>query len=283
MDEHEFLQLLRNVKSGKVANVGGGALFKFIFSSGRDEDDDDKYDETTQLTAEEMDIAKEEFSLACKMMPANTGTVDLDTFKILMLHVIDEANGVKLGHARRAHERRKVLAQPTASRAVPSLYDVDREVAKISAHHRRAVAGASRAAQRKGDAVDHDEEVNKGAKNISAPLFSILATLAAYVLATGLVFSYLEGWDYVDACYFSVIAATTVGYGDFVPSTFFGRWLCVLSLPLCVIFVNLKLGGIGDVIVQSTIFDELNVVLNVDLSLQNLLAMDDDGDVSATK
>lgn len=37
------------------------------------------------------------------------------------------------------------------------------------------------------------------------------------------VFSYLEGWTYLDSLYFSAVTATTVGYGDFVPITAPGK------------------------------------------------------------
>jgi voltage-gated potassium channel len=42
----------------------------------------------------------------------------------------------------------------------------------------------------------------------------------AGVLAIGTVFySHVEGWSYFDALYFSVMTLTTVGYGDFTPSS----------------------------------------------------------------
>ena len=44
------------------------------------------------------------------------------------------------------------------------------------------------------------------------------------LLATGTVFySLVEGWDPLDALYFSVISLATVGYGDFTPQTQIGR------------------------------------------------------------
>ena len=44
------------------------------------------------------------------------------------------------------------------------------------------------------------------------------------LLATGTVFySLVEGWDPLDALYFSVISLATVGYGDLTPHTAIGK------------------------------------------------------------
>ena len=51
-------------------------------------------------------------------------------------------------------------------------------------------------------------------------------------------------------------------------------------LPVAVVFVNLQLGSIGEVLVSASIHNDIYKVLNVDLSLENLLEMDDDGDGS---
>jgi voltage-gated potassium channel len=44
------------------------------------------------------------------------------------------------------------------------------------------------------------------------------------LLATGTIFySLVEGWDALDALYFSVTTLATVGYGDFAPETAIGK------------------------------------------------------------
>lgn len=45
-----------------------------------------------------------------------------------------------------------------------------------------------------------------------------VAILAALLLGT-VIFTVLEGWSPIDAFYFVTMTATTVGYGDFTPST----------------------------------------------------------------
>lgn len=56
------------------------------------------------------------------------------------------------------------------------------------------------------------------------PLFIWVGFLI--VLGT-VIFHWLEGWSWVDSFYFSVISLTTVGYGDFAPTTTLAKLIAV--------------------------------------------------------
>jgi hypothetical protein len=56
--------------------------------------------------------------------------------------------------------------------------------------------------------------------SIDEQRFKILAGSAIGLLAVGTVaYRLLEDWSWVDSLYFSVVAVTTVGFGDLTPST----------------------------------------------------------------
>ncbi|GEM_PF-719830 len=56
-----------------------------------------------------------------------------------------------------------------------------------------------------------------------------LAFAVVIVIAVGaLTFSYIEGWSYLNAVYFVVMTATTVGYGDITPVTEMGKIMTMI-------------------------------------------------------
>lgn len=54
--------------------------------------------------------------------------------------------------------------------------------------------------------------------------YGVLLAVAINLVLIGTVFyRFVEGLDWVDAVYFSIVTLTTVGYGDFVPQTMIGK------------------------------------------------------------
>lgn len=60
--------------------------------------------------------------------------------------------------------------------------------------------------------------------HISKHIYRYLVVAAFVVLATGtVVYHLVEKFSWLNAYYFSVVTLTTVGYGDYVPHTDFGK------------------------------------------------------------
>jgi len=54
--------------------------------------------------------------------------------------------------------------------------------------------------------------------------FIIAITIFLILLSGGtFVYSFIEGWRYIDSAYFTVATVTTIGYGDIVPQTDMGK------------------------------------------------------------
>ena len=71
-----------------------------------------------------------------------------------------------------------------------------------------------------------------------------LSAAAIIALATTL-YHFLENWSWVDSLYFSVVAVTTVGFGDLVPTTDATKLLTVAyvlaGIGIITTFVNARL------------------------------------------
>ena len=68
-----------------------------------------------------------------------------------------------------------------------------------------------------------------------------------FIIVCAAVFHWLEGWGWLDSIYFVVITFTTIGYGDFAPTTPLTK--------LITIFV-----GLNGVAVLLMLFDEIRRV-----------------------
>lgn len=66
----------------------------------------------------------------------------------------------------------------------------------------------------------------------SGSLLHALQPLLFALAAGGLLAHVVEGWKLLDSFYFCLISILTVGYGDLSPSTYLGRLLTTILLPL---------------------------------------------------
>ena len=76
--------------------------------------------------------------------------------------------------------------------------------------------------------------------------YRILAGSALMLLAVGTVaYRLLEDWTWVDSLYFSVVAVTTVGFGDLTPSTngskIFTVFYLLTGISIITTYINLRL------------------------------------------
>ena len=75
--------------------------------------------------------------------------------------------------------------------------------------------------------------------------YKVLTFAAVALIATGtVVYHSLEDWSWVDSLYFSVVAVTTVGFGDLTPTTdiskLFTVGYLVIGIALITTYLNLR-------------------------------------------
>ncbi|KAI1380363.1 voltage-gated potassium channel [Hypoxylon crocopeplum] len=71
-----------------------------------------------------------------------------------------------------------------------------------------------------------------------------------YLLVGALVFSEIEGWNYLDSVYWADVTLFTVGFGDISPQTSLGRGLLVPYALVGVISLGLVIGSIRSMILD---------------------------------
>jgi hypothetical protein len=62
-----------------------------------------------------------------------------------------------------------------------------------------------------------------------------------YFLAAILLYSHLEGWDVIECIYFAVVVVTTVGYGDYLPTSDGAKIATVLLVHFALVIVAFAL------------------------------------------
>lgn len=81
-------------------------------------------------------------------------------------------------------------------------------------------------------------------RNSIRPLKAVLAFAVTYIIISSLVIFHVEpGFkDFFEALYWATISLTTVGYGDIVPTTMFGRIVTMVSSVIGIAVIALPSG-----------------------------------------
>ena len=67
------------------------------------------------------------------------------------------------------------------------------------------------------DWEDEDEKEWESINMVSVPVTVSMGIIALYIFGGGVLFSYWEEWDLLQACYFCFITVSTIGFGDVTP------------------------------------------------------------------
>jgi len=87
-------------------------------------------------------------------------------------------------------------------------------------------------------------------KLLKSKSFTASALLLIWIIFSTLVFKILENWNWIEAFYFSVVTLTTIGFGDFVPTTDGMRLFVAFYILGGVSVVLASLTIIGNTLIQ---------------------------------
>lgn len=74
-------------------------------------------------------------------------------------------------------------------------------------------------------------------KQLRQDLLMLITAVLTVLVLGAVMFSYLENWHILDAFYFVTMTATTVGYGDFIPTNTLSKIMTILFSLLIIPFI----------------------------------------------
>jgi len=108
------------------------------------------------------------------------------------------------------------------------------------------------------------------------PSIALVAVMAIFL-------GWREQWTWTSTLYFSVMAATTTGYGDYTPTNQIDKVYCMVFLPLAVAVFGEVLGRIATVYIQRQQRQAEYKFLNRSMTLCDMRKMDRDDDGKVDK
>ena len=119
-----------------------------------------------------------------------------------------------------------------------------------------------------------DNSMKKKVYDILGMLLILLCTLFVGTFA----FMFLEGWNFIDSLYVSMITLLTIGYGDMSPETDYGRFFCLFFLVFGFTYVGRVLSSISETYVQIKTQKMRKRILQGKINKTAILNMDENGD-----
>jgi potassium channel subfamily K len=112
------------------------------------------------------------------------------------------------------------------------------------------------------DAFDQMRMIRNHAsyKQLNFSLVMTLIIFCLYWLIGAMVFHFVEHWSYFDGIYFCFLCLLTIGYGDFVPKSPFGKVFFVSWAVSAVPLMTILISNIGDKLYD--LADQLSEALN---------------------
>jgi potassium channel subfamily K len=155
------------------------------------------------------------------------------------------------------------------------------EMEKIKHRHTKRIMGMFSTSDKDGSV----EEEGEPEKTLCREYFEVAvleAPLVALVLIVTILLGLPEGRSIISSIYFSVISATTIGYGDFYPTSTIRKLYAIFFLPFQVAVFGEVLSRIAGVYMARKARETEQAFLRRDLTLRDLQVMDVDKDNKVT-